>query len=548
MIEKIKKFYKKNKEVIGKTYKNYIVTISIILLFTIVIFFLINKYNIDDVILKVFTSGMLMSLGSFAIETFSVKFRSKRKKIIFIIFEAVNIILSIIMGKSINDDGNLGLIERFAICYALFTFLISIYYIIRQNKVEMSEYMLKVLSGTFKSLIIYGVLALGILAIMLILNILLINTHNLGIYILKFEILLTGFYLIPQLINAFSNMDIEIGKFAKNLIKYVLMPIIIVTFIVIYIYMIKIIISRDIPKNQIFMILSVLFVIGMAIWTPMQYLKDESIIYKVSLKLPYLYIPFIFLQAYSMTLRITQVGITPARYLGYMLIVFEIIYIMLFIFNKKKIHNIIIAAIIITIISILIPKINMYAVSNFSQISAIKAYTKSANKTAEQLERAKGAYYYLMGSKDGEEYIRKNLNDSEIEELKEKNTTTNSTLKDYTLHSEVTINIEGYNKLTKIGTSNYYRDLERNAKEDVLTSMKFEDQVGKKKLSNINILNEIQNWIDNYSTYKDRNQALEIVINENQKIILTDINIEMNGDNVEFCNMSGFLLEKYVTG
>ena len=135
-----------------------------------------------------------------------------------------------------------------------------------------------------------------------------------------------------------------------------------------------------------------------------------------------------------------------------------------------------------------------------------------------------------------------------MQELKEKNTTTNSTLKDYTLHSEVTINIEGYNKLTKIGTSNYYRDLERNAKEDVLTSMKFEDQVGKKKLSNINILNEIQNWIDNYSTYKDRNQALEIVINENQKIILTDINIEMNGDNVEFCNMSGFLLEKYVTG
>ena len=50
MIEKIKKFYKKNKEVIGKTYKNYIVTISIILLFTIVIFFLINKNNIDDVI------------------------------------------------------------------------------------------------------------------------------------------------------------------------------------------------------------------------------------------------------------------------------------------------------------------------------------------------------------------------------------------------------------------------------------------------------------------------------------------------------------------
>lgn len=544
MIEKIKKFYKKNKDVIGKTYKNYIVTISIIFLFTIVIFFLINKNNIDDVILKIFTSGMLMSLGSFAIETFSGKLKNKRKKIIFFIFEAVNIILSIIIGKSINDDGNLGFIERFAICYAVIAFLISIYYIIRQNKVEMSEYILKVLSITCKSLIIYGVLALGILAIMLILNILLINTHNLGIYILKFEILLTGFYLIPQLINAFTNMDIEIGKFAKNLIKYVLMPIIIVTFIVIYIYMIKILISRDIPKNQIFMILSVLFVIGMAIWTPMQYLKDESIIYKISLKLPYLYIPFIFLQAYSMTLRAIQGGITPARYLGYMLIVFEIIYIMLFIFNKKKIHNIIIVAIIITIISILIPKINMFDVSNFSQISAIKAYTKSTNKTDKQFVRAKGGYYYLMGSKDGEEYIKKNLGTSEIEELKEKDTTTNSTLKDYTLHSEATINIEGYNKLTKIGTSNYYGDLEKNKKEDFFASMKFEEQVGKIKLSNINILNEIQNWMDDYGADKDKNEALEIVINENQKIILTYINIEMNEDSVESCYMSGFLLEK----
>ena len=89
-----------------------------------------------------------------------------------------------------------------------------------------------------------------------------------------------------------------------------------------------------------------------------------------------------------------------------------------------------------------------------------------------------------------------------------------------------------------------YGDLGQRTKEEVFASIKFEDQVKNVKLSNINILNEIQNWIDNYSAYKDRNQALEIVINENQKIILTDTNIEMNGDNVESCYMSGFLLEK----
>ena len=543
MIEKTKNFFKKNRDAIGRTYKNYTVTISIILLCTIVIFFLINKNNIEDIILKIFTSGMLMSLGSFAIETFSERFSSKRKKIILFILEAINIILSIVMGKSIDDDGTFGLIEKFAICYGVFTFLISIYYIIKQNKIEMSGYILKVLSLICKSLIIYGILALGILAIMLILNTLLINTYNIGIYILKFEILLTGFYLIPQLINAFTNMNVEIGKFAKNLIKYVLMPIIIATFIVIYIYMIKIIISRNIPKNQVFMILSVLFVIGMMIWTSMQYLKDESVIYKISIKLPYFYIPFIFLQAYSMTLRVIQGGITPARYLGYMLIIFEIIYIMLFIFNKRQIHNIIIAGIIITIISILIPKINMFDVSNFSQISAIKSYSKSTNKTTEQLARAKGAYYYLMNSKDGVEYIKKNFSDSEIEELNEKNTIKNSTKKGYTLDSNAILDIKGYSKLTQIDTSKHYGALDKNTKEDVFSNMDFEDQSGNVKLSKINILNEIQNWMDDYNAYKDKNQALEIVINENQKIILMYINIEMNEDTVEFCYMSGFLLE-----
>ena len=217
---------------------------------------------------------------------------------------------------------------------------------------------------------------------------------------------------------------------------------------------------------------------------------------------------------------------------------------MLFIFNKRQIRNIIIAGIIITIISILIPKINMFDVSNFSQISAIKSYNKSTNKTTEQLARAKGAYYYLMNSKDGVEYIKKNFSDSEIEELNEKNTIKNSTKKGYTLDSNVMLDIKGYSKLTRIDMSNYYVDLEKNTKEDVFSSMKFEDQDGKIKLSNINILNEIQNWMDDYNAYKDRNQALEIVINENQKIILTYINIEMNEDTVESCYMRGYLLEK----
>ena len=61
MIEKIKKFYKKNKEVIGKTYKNYIVTISIILLFTIVIMLVQSQIFIFKINFKISQENPLAS-------------------------------------------------------------------------------------------------------------------------------------------------------------------------------------------------------------------------------------------------------------------------------------------------------------------------------------------------------------------------------------------------------------------------------------------------------------------------------------------------------
>ena len=338
MKEKVKEFLDKN--VINETYKKYIMTILIISLFTILI--CITMKNVNNNIFKLYVLGVLMSIGSFTIETFvngfnknekaigtfAKKFGKKANTIIMLVAEVANIALSIIMSNFISDDSNLSFTERIAICYGIILFLISIYHIIKQNKIELSEYMLKVLSSAFKSLVIYGILAIGILVIIEILNVLFIN-GNYEYALIRLEILLAGFYLAPQMINAFTNINNKVGKFGKNLVQYVLI-------IIVYVYMIKIIIFRIIPKNQVFMILSVLFVVGIVIWTSMQYIKDNRMMYKISMKLPYFYIPFIFLQVYCMTLRVIQRGFTPTRYLGYALIVFEIIYILLFIFKEKK--------------------------------------------------------------------------------------------------------------------------------------------------------------------------------------------------------------------
>ena len=199
MKDKIKNYFKKNKDEISETYKNYAVTNIIVAIFTIILFFFINNKDLaEESMYKIFVSGLLMSTGSFAIETIAKNIKKERKIITIAISEIVNIILSIAMGRLINDNGLLNVAEKLSICYGISSFLVAIFYVIRQNKIELAEYTLKALSSTFKTLIIYGILALGILVIILILNILLIDSDNSYIYIEKIEELLIGFYLIPQ--------------------------------------------------------------------------------------------------------------------------------------------------------------------------------------------------------------------------------------------------------------------------------------------------------------------------------------------------------------
>ena len=136
MKEKVKEFLDKN--VINETYKKYIMTILIISLFTILI--CITMKNVNNNIFKLYVLGVLMSVGSFTIETFvngfnknekaigtfAKKFGKKANTIIMLVAEVANIALSMIMSNFISDDSNLSFTERNEICYGIILFLISI--------------------------------------------------------------------------------------------------------------------------------------------------------------------------------------------------------------------------------------------------------------------------------------------------------------------------------------------------------------------------------------------------------------------------------------
>ena len=338
------------------------------------------------------------------------------------------------------------------------------------------------------------------------------------------------------------------------------MPLLISAFIIIYLYIIKILVLRDIPKNTIFRIATGLFLIGGFIWTVMNYFKEEGLIYKISTKLPIVFSPFIILQIYTLSVRISQKGMTPLRYAGIVFIIFEICYILCYILKNKKIQNLIFIADALLIISILIPGINAFDVSDFSQIKILKQYTTKAELTDEEKTKVYGAYYYLKYTDKGKDYINKNLSDEQVEKIKtyNKSNLRYSDINYISLNSHQDINITGYNKLTEVEDSQY----ESGKIEQIFSKVELNHEFERKAIINLaDKINEYKNVYENITSSQlfneydnDKENQLnnyfeknnEIFINQNQKFIIKYINIRYNTSTheIESYRIEGYLLEK----
>ena len=137
-------------------------------------------------------------------------------------------------------------------------------------------------------------------------------------------------------------------------------------FVIFYIYLIKIIAKLEMPSNQVFAVCTCLF--SMGLFTSLMSLGiNEVSKYNTAIKfLPIAFIPALILQIISIALRIAQHGLTSARYIGVMVIIFEIVYLVFYILdeilhNKKvKLEKVLLIASLLIFIACFVPKINMY--------------------------------------------------------------------------------------------------------------------------------------------------------------------------------------------
>ena len=173
---------------------------------------------------------------------------------------------------------------------------LTIYFFYKRSKESFEAYLGKAFCGLMKAELVYGIIAIGTALVLWAFDTLIVDIDNLDLF-LRIETVLVALVQFPCAIAGLSKTENRLGKFAKVILSYVFTSIEDIAFVIIYIYIIKILITWSFPSNQVFTILTALFSVGVVIWTMAQGCCDEAL--RKPLKImPFLFIPFIVLQIF----------------------------------------------------------------------------------------------------------------------------------------------------------------------------------------------------------------------------------------------------------
>ncbi len=539
-MRKLKNMFSNISESIKQTYNKFPLTIIAVYILTIIVVFLLDTQILDNILPDVMAIISISTIGIFFTETIT---QDKLKKAIGTL---ISILISFVFDFILPEiTSETDFFARLLVAYTSIIPLLSIYNLAKKAGAKFQEYILKSFSNFCKNLITYIILNIGISIVMSIFIILILDGEHWSILLRTLGLIL-GFYYIPSLINSFSNMNVEVGKFIKGLIFYVFTPLITLLIGIIYIYLIKIIISGELLNKALFFILSLIFIVAFPIVLMLKNYEENKTIKKVLNIVTYAYIPFIFLQIYAMSIRVSDYGLTPSRYMGYMLVFFEVVFLILLIGKKSKyIRESIIVIIVLVFIGTLTP-FNIMEVSYKSQASRVRKILSTAQSFNDLSEKDKekcyGAYKYLRRDKK-ENYAK--ISKEEEEQILSYNK--NKKI-DYSNEESIYCKKEldglDISKYTNIYKIKNYR--ENEFKDDFIESAD-----GKIKIR-IDLEEYISSIINANETGNDKSTELfenhNIIESENGEfdLYITSLTIRYNTlqKEVIYTNLTGYLLKK----
>lgn len=364
--------------------------------------------------------------------------------VIAIVFEN----LSEILKAQKADIPNL-IFESILYFYIASTVLLAIYVLIRQQKLDLPHCIGRIIFALLRAVGVYLVLNIAVILILEIIDALLVDIDTFRVE-LNIQLLLSALAYFPTCLLAVSDTSEDNAAFTKKFVSYVLLPCVWIAMFVIYLYVVKIFVTQEVPSNEIFGICASLFAIGMPIWMMASgFVEEKTSRYAKLISITkYIYAPFILLEIYSMSVRVKAYGLTEQRYAAWMFVLLQIIYILwekiyaLYarLAGREKTYNnqadtgdtgtehaneinqmktqinwhyenLILFLVGFLFVGLLLPFGNAQYLSYQSQKSRLVK-----NRTLDK-EVAAEAYDYLRGNAYGRRYIKTNLTEAEQDEL-----------------------------------------------------------------------------------------------------------------------------------
>ncbi len=557
-MNKIKKMFSGMINSVKEAIDMFPLTTLIVFALTVIATFLIIgadfSESVEEMIAHIWVIGVFTAFGSFLSESLF----SDKKDIKRIIGYVISLVIAIIFDRLIDSEViEEVILARWVSLYVTVCFFLAVYLLIKRAGLDFEKYSLNLVLNVKRASIIYGIVAIGFLILYAIFVTLILEDADFELY-LRLLCLFTGFYYVPVVLKAFGNEDAEDTKFNRAVFSKVLLPLLLVAMLIVYIYLVKIFLVTEVPKNQLFSILSMIFVFVFPIYViNKNYMEKGYFIDKVNRAIPYLFTPFIFLQVYSMGIRIKEYGLTESRYMAIVLIVFEVIAIALAVVkNSKYLKEILLANIAISVV-VLVSPFNFEDMPLLSQKKIVDRYVAEGKEfdslTEYDKKKFAGAYQFIEDEKD---LINPALSQLEKEKLSSYNSYRYSY--DYSNDSEDReryvslykklngVNIADYNKVYELpytysdnGTIIEYNG--DNLYSNYAISVSF----------NVDLDSYIKNLIENYEISSATAQRVfeeqeYIKIDETKDLYLTEIGFSYtkSSKKIDSVRIEGFVLEK----
>lgn len=241
---------------------------------------------------------------------------------------------------------------------------------------DSEKYIQTVVMNKIITVVFSGILFAGLAAIIAAIDVLLINLDS-KIYMdaYAFTVCIFGIpFFVSRLRGINESLEeYEIETIFKVLLKYIIIPLILVYTVILYIYLGKIIVQMEIPKGVVshqvlwYMTFSLFIIVFV---TPLT--KKDKIINEFKKNFPKVSIPLIILSLVAIFQRINQYGITESRY--YIVIIgLWLLFCMIFYIFRTKLTVIIVSVIAIILVAV------------YSPVNARKISLISQNKRLEKL-------------------------------------------------------------------------------------------------------------------------------------------------------------------